>query len=43
MKYYAGQDVAIKERFMCVVDEVGKRVFESKASTSPQTILIENL
>jgi transposase len=38
MKYYAGLDVAMKETFMCVVDETGKRVFESKASTSPQTI-----
>jgi transposase len=38
MKYYAGLDVAMKETFMCVVDEEGKRVFESKSSTDPQTI-----
>jgi transposase len=41
MKYYAGLDVAMKETFMCVVDEAGKRVFESKASTSPQAIYDE--
>jgi len=38
MKYYAGLDVAMKETFMCVVDEAGKRVFESKVTTSPQAI-----
>lgn len=41
MKYYAGLDVAMKETFMCVVDEEGKRVFESKASTDPQAICDE--
>lgn len=41
MKYYAGLDVAIKETFICVVDEEGKRVFESKAFTDPQAIYDE--
>jgi transposase len=31
----------MKETFMCVVDEEGKRVFESKAPTGPQTIYDE--
>jgi transposase len=41
MKYYAGLDVAMKETFMCIVDEEGKRVFESKATTGPQAIYDE--
>jgi transposase len=41
MKHYVGLDVAMKETFMCVVDEEGKRVFESKAPTGPQTIYDE--
>ena len=41
MKYYAGLDVAMKETFMCVVDEAGKRVFESKATTCPQALYDE--
>jgi hypothetical protein len=35
MKYYAELHVAMKETFMCVVDEEENRVFESKATTSP--------
>lgn len=41
MKYYAGLDVAMKETFICVLDEEGKRVFESKAPTDPQPIYDE--
>ena len=41
MKHYAGLDVAMKETFMCVVDEEGKRVFESKTTTSPRAIYDE--
>jgi len=41
MKYYAGLDVAMKETFMCVLDETGKRIFESKCSTDPQPIYDE--
>lgn len=41
MRYYAGLDVALKETFMCIVDETGKRVFESKAATNPQALYKE--
>lgn len=41
MKYYAGLDVSMKETFLCVVDEAGKRVFESKAVSDPQIIYDE--
>jgi transposase len=41
MKYYAGLDVAMKETFLCILDETGKRVFESKAPTEPQPIYDE--
>lgn len=41
MKYYAGLDVAMKETFICIVNEEGKRVFESKAPTDPQPIYNE--
>ena len=41
MKYYVGLDVAMKETFMCVVNEEGKRIFESKAPTDPQAIYDE--
>lgn len=41
MKYYAGLDVAMKETFICVLNEEGKRIFESKASTDPQPIYEE--
>jgi len=41
MKYYAGLDVAMKETFMCVLDETGKRVFESHCPTDPQPIYDE--
>ncbi len=38
MKHYAGLDVAMKETFICILSEDGKKVFESKASTDPQPI-----
>ena len=41
MKYYAGLDVAMKETFLCVVNEEGKRVFESKTRAEPQMIYDE--
>lgn len=41
MKYYAGLDVAMKETHICVVDEAGERVYESKAFTDPQPIYEE--
>ena len=41
MKYYAGLDVAMKETFICVLSEDGRKVFESKAPTDPQPIYEE--
>jgi len=41
MKYYAGLDVAMKDTFICVLNEEGKRVFESKAPSDPQPIYEE--
>lgn len=38
MRYYAGLDVAMKETFMCVVDETGKRVYEGKSISDPLPI-----
>jgi len=43
MKYYAGLDVAMKETFICVLDEEGKRVYESRSTTDPQPIYEELL
>ncbi len=34
MKYYAGLDVAMKETFMCILDEEGRKIYESKSSTA---------
>lgn len=41
MKYYAGLDVAMKETFICILDEEGQNIFESKCSTDPQLIYVE--
>jgi transposase len=41
MKYYAGLDVAMKETFICILDEEGKRIYESTVSTDPQPIYEE--
>ncbi len=38
MKYYAGLDVAMKETFICVLDEGGKRIYEGKSNTNPDRI-----
>ena len=38
MRYYAGLDVAMKETFMCVLDETGKRVYEGKSISDPLPI-----
>ena len=38
MKYYAGLDVSMKETFVCVVDESGKRISETCISTEPKVI-----
>jgi transposase len=41
MKYYAGLDVSMKETFICILDEEGKRVYESQAYTDPKHIYDE--
>ena len=41
MRYYAGLDVSIKATNICVLNEEGKRIFESKASTDPLAIYEE--
>ena len=41
MKYYAGLDVSMKETFICIVDETGKRVYESQVFTEPKWIYDE--
>lgn len=38
MRYYAGLDVSMKETFVCVVDELGKRISEKSVETEPKVI-----
>ena len=38
MKYYTGLDVAMKESFICILDEEGKKVCETKAYSTPRAI-----
>ena len=38
MRYYAGLDISMKETFVCVVDEKGKKFCEKSVSTDPSTI-----
>jgi transposase len=38
MKYYAGLDVSMKETFVCVIDQSGKRLCEKSISTEPKAI-----
>lgn len=39
MKHHAGLDVSVKETAVCIVDEVGKIVRETKVATEPATIM----
>jgi transposase len=39
MKHSAGLDVSIKEASICIVDEVGKVVRETKVATEPEAII----
>ena len=39
MKHCAGLDVSVKETAICIVDEVGKVVRESKVATEPEAII----
>lgn len=41
MKYYAGLDISMKETFICILDEGGKKVFESRAYSDPKPIYDE--
>ena len=38
MRYYTGLDVAMKDTFICIVDEEGNKVYETKASSTPAAI-----
>lgn len=38
MKYYAGLDVAMKETFLCILDETGKKVYEVKTPSTSEGI-----
>src|SRR4051795_11725732 len=39
MKHSVGLDVSVKETTICIVDEAGKVVRESKVATEPQAII----
>jgi hypothetical protein len=39
MKHSAGLDVSVKETAICIVDEVGKVVRETKVVTEPESII----
>ena len=39
MKHCAGLDVSVKETAICIVDEVGKIVRETKVATEPEAII----
>lgn len=41
MKYYAGLDIAMKETFVCILNEEGQKIYESKSATDPQLIYKE--
>lgn len=41
MKYYAGLDVSMKETFICILSEVGAKIYESRAPTDPESIAKE--
>ena len=41
MKYYAGLDVAMKETFLCILDETGKKVYEVKTPSTSEGIFEE--
>ncbi len=41
MKYYAGLDVSMKETFICILSEEGKKVYESHVYSDPKDIYDE--
>lgn len=40
MNYYAGLDVSLEETAICVVDEMGRLVKETRAASEPQALII---
>jgi transposase len=40
MKYYAGLDVSLEETAICVVDETGQLVKETRAASEPQALIV---
>ena len=38
MAYFVGLDISVQETAVCVVDELGKVICESKVSTEPDDI-----
>jgi transposase len=39
MKYYAGLDVSLEETAICIIDETGRLVKETRAASDPQALL----
>ena len=39
MKHSVGLDVSVKETAICIIDEGGKVVRETKAATEPQAVI----
>ena len=39
MKHSVGLDVSVKETVICIVDETGKVVRQTKVATEPETII----
>src|SRR5258707_106600 len=39
MKYYAGLDVSLEETAICIVDETGRLVKETRAASEPQAMI----
>jgi transposase len=43
VRYYAGLDVSMKETFVCIMNEEGKKIYEGKSVSDPQPIYDELL
>lgn len=39
MMYYAGMDVSLEETSICIVDETGRIVQETRAASEPQALI----
>ncbi len=40
MNHYAGLDVSLEETAICVVDETGRLVKETRAASEPQALIV---